>query len=103
MFDRLRLLFAKGTQGVCVGFEEIGVGFQQWSVAGSQARKEDHDCSVASGHAILGPGETAIHQFVSVGSISVPRMMVLAVDSGLMRLLWLRCLRAVSVDCNLAV
>ncbi len=28
MFDRLRLLFAKGTQGVCGGVEEIGVGFQ---------------------------------------------------------------------------
>ncbi len=41
MFDRLRLLFAKWTQGVCGGVEEIGVGFQQWSVAGSQARKED--------------------------------------------------------------
>ncbi len=41
MFDRLRLLFAKGTQGVCGGVEEIGVGFQQWCVAGSQARRED--------------------------------------------------------------
>ncbi len=39
MFDRLRLLFAKGTQGVCGWVEEIGVGFQQWSVAGLQARK----------------------------------------------------------------
>ncbi len=37
MFDRLRLFFAKGTQGVCVGVEEIGVDFQQWDVAGSQA------------------------------------------------------------------
>ncbi len=35
-FDRLRLLIAKGTQGVCGGVEEIGVGFQQWCVAGSQ-------------------------------------------------------------------
>ncbi len=41
---------------VCGGVEEIGVGFQQWSVAGSQARKEDRVRSVASGHAILGPG-----------------------------------------------
>ncbi len=55
MFDRLRLLFAKATQGVCGGVEETGVGFQQWSVAGSQARKEDRVRSVASGHAILGP------------------------------------------------
>ncbi len=61
MFDRLRPLFAKGTQGVCGGVEEIGVGFQQWGVAGSQARKEDRVRSVASGHAILGPGEPAIH------------------------------------------
>ncbi len=51
MFDRLRLLFAKGTQGVFGGIEEIGVGIQQWSVAGSGA----------SGHAFLGPGEPAIH------------------------------------------
>ncbi len=41
--------------------EEIGVGFQQWSVAGSRARKEDRVRSFASGHAILGPGEPAIH------------------------------------------
>ncbi len=49
MFDRLRLLFAKGAQGVCGGAEEIGVGFQQWCVAGSQARQEDRVRSVASG------------------------------------------------------
>ncbi len=56
MFDRLRLLFAKGTQGV----EEVGVGFQQWSVASSQARKEDRARSVASGLAVLGPGELGV-------------------------------------------
>ncbi len=61
MFDRLRLLFAKVTQGVCGGVEEIGEGFQQWCVAGSQARKEDRVRSVASGRAILGPREPAIH------------------------------------------
>ncbi len=61
MFDRVRLLFAKGTQGVCGGVEEIGVGFQQWSVTGSQARKEDHVHSVVSRNTILGPGEPAIH------------------------------------------
>ncbi len=33
MFDRLRLFFAKGTQGV----EEIGLDFHQWRVAGLQA------------------------------------------------------------------
>ncbi len=59
MFDCLRLLFAKGTQGVCGGVEEICVGFQQWGVASSQARKEAR--SVVSGHAILGSGEPAIH------------------------------------------
>ncbi len=51
----------KGIPWACRCVEEIGVGFQQWSVAGSQARKEDHVRSVASGHAILGPGEPAIH------------------------------------------
>ncbi len=35
-FDCLRLLFANGTQRVYGGAEEIGVGFQQRSVAGSQ-------------------------------------------------------------------
>ncbi len=61
MFNRLRLLLAKGTQGVRGGVEEIGVGFQQWYVAGSQARQEDRVRSVASGRAILGPGEPAVH------------------------------------------
>ncbi len=58
---RLRLLFAKGTKGVCGGVEEIGVGFQQWCVAGSRARQEDRVRLVASGRAIFGPGETTIH------------------------------------------
>ncbi len=35
----LWFLLAKGTQGVCGGVEEIGVGFQQWDVAGSEARR----------------------------------------------------------------
>ncbi len=79
MFDRLRLLFAKGAQGVCGGVEEIGGGFQQWSVAGLQAHKENRVRSVACGHAILGSGEPAIHllEFVGDGSISVLRMRVL--------------------------
>ncbi len=55
------LLFAKGTQWVCGGVEDIGVGVQQWSVADSQGRKEDRVRSSVSGHAILGPGEPAIH------------------------------------------
>ncbi len=57
----LWLLFTKGTEGVCGGVEEICVGFQQWSVAGSEAREEDRDRTVANGHAIFGPGEPAIH------------------------------------------
>ncbi len=80
MFDRLGLLFAKRTQGVCGGVEEIGVGFQQWSVVGSQARKEDRVRSAASGQAILGPGEPAstVLEFVGGGYISVLRMRDLA-------------------------
>ncbi len=61
MFDCLRILFAKGTQVVCGGVEEICVGFQQWSVAGSEAREEDRVRSVSSSYAIFGPGEPAIH------------------------------------------
>ncbi len=78
MFDRLWLLFAKGTQGVCGEVEEIGVGFQQWCVAGSQARKEDRVRSVASWRAILGPGEPAVLEFVGDGSVIVLRMRDLA-------------------------
>ncbi len=61
MFDCLRLLLVKGTQGVCGETEEIGVGFQRRSVAGSKAREEDRVLSFAKGHAIFGPGEPAIH------------------------------------------
>ncbi len=39
VLDYVRLLFTKGTQWVCGGVEEIGVGFHQWCVAGSQARQ----------------------------------------------------------------
>ncbi len=79
MFDRLRLLLAKGTQGVCGGVEEIGVGFQQWCLAGSQARKEDRVRSVASGRGILGPGETStVLGFAGGGSVNVLRMRDLA-------------------------
>ncbi len=72
MFDRLWLLFARGTQGVCRGVEKIGVGFQQWCVAGLQARKKDCVRSVASGRAILGPGEPAID--LHLGSVNALRM-----------------------------
>ncbi len=41
--------------------EEIGVGFQQWTVAGSQARKEGSVHWAASGHSIRGAGGPAIH------------------------------------------
>ncbi len=50
MFGCLRLLFAEGVEEICVGF-------QQWSVAGSEAHEGDRVRSVCSGHAALGPGE----------------------------------------------
>ncbi len=82
MFDRLPLLFAKGTQGVCGGVEEFGVGFQQWSLVDSKARKVDRVRSVAGGHAIFGPGEPAIHprcpRIAGDGSISALQMRDLA-------------------------
>ncbi len=58
---------AKGAQGVCGGAEEIGVGFHQWSVAGSEPREDDCVRSVSSGHEILGPGEPAIHRVFAEG------------------------------------
>ncbi len=61
VFNCLWLLFAKGTQGVCGGFEEMCVGLQQWCVAESEAREEDRIRSVGSGSAVLGPIEPAIH------------------------------------------
>ncbi len=60
MFDYLRLFFTKWTQWVCGGVEKIGVGFQQWSVTDSKARKEDSFCMVANGRAILCPREPTI-------------------------------------------
>ncbi len=78
MFDRMRLLFAKGAQGVCGGVEEIGVGFQQWCVADSQARKEDRVRSVTSGRAILNPYTSTVLGFVGGGSVNVLRMRDLA-------------------------
>ncbi len=83
MFDRLRLLFAKGLHGVCRGVEEIGIGFQQWCVVGWQARKEDRVRSVASGRAILGdqeslPYTSTVLEFVDGGSVNVLRMRDLA-------------------------
>ncbi len=55
VFDCLWLPFTKGTQGVCEGVEEIGVGFQQRSVAGSKTRKQYRARLVVNGHAIFGP------------------------------------------------
>ncbi len=82
MFDRLRLLFAKGTQGVCGGVEEIGVGFQQWSVGGSQARKETASARLLVAMQSLDqdnpPYTSAVLEFVGGGSISVLRMRDLA-------------------------
>ncbi len=61
MFDFLRPLFAKWAYGEV---EEIGVGIEQGSVTGSKSCKGDRVRSVARGHAILGPGEPAIHLHV---------------------------------------
>ncbi len=55
VFECLRPLFTKRTQGACGGVEEIGVGFQQRIVAGSKARKEDRVRSVANDHVIFRP------------------------------------------------
>ncbi len=81
MFDRLRLLFAKGTQGICGGVEEIGVGFQQWCVAGSQARQEDRVRSVVAVQSLdqeNPPYTSAVLGFVGGGSVNVLRMRDLA-------------------------
>ncbi len=77
MFDRLRLLLAKGTQGVCGGVEEIGVGFQQWCVAGSQARKE-WLVAVQSLDKENLPYTCTVLGFVGGGSVNVLRMRDLA-------------------------
>ncbi len=58
----------------CGGVEEIGVGFQQWSVAGSEALEEDRVRSVASGHKPFDqespPYTSAVREFTGGGSIS---------------------------------
>ncbi len=58
MLDCLQILFAKGTQGVCGGVEEI---CDQWSVAGSEAREEDRVRLAASSHTNIGPREPVMH------------------------------------------
>ncbi len=82
MFNRLRLLFAKGPQGICGGVEEIGVGFQQWSVAGSQARKETASVRflvvMQSSDQENPPYTSAVLEFVGGGSVNVLRMRDLA-------------------------
>ncbi len=75
MFDRLWLLFAKGTQGVCGGVEEIGVGFQQRCVAGSQARQEDRVLRLDQENP---PYTSTVLEFVGGGSVNVLRMRDLA-------------------------
>ncbi len=57
VFDCLGLLFAKGTQWVCGGVEEIGVR----SVAGSMGRYEYRVRTVANGHAVFKTREPAIN------------------------------------------
>ncbi len=82
MFDRLRLLFAKGIQVVCGGVEGIGVCFRQWSVAGSQACKEDRVARLLVAMQSLDqenpPYTSAVLEFVGAGSVSVLRIIDLA-------------------------
>ncbi len=82
MLDCLQILFAKGTQGVCGGVEEVCVSFQQWSEAGSEAHEEDLVRLAASSHAIIGPGEPVMHvsrrELDSAGCISALRTRDLA-------------------------
>ncbi len=44
-----------GPQWICGGIEGIGVGFQQRSVVGLKARKEDRVCTTAKDFAIFKP------------------------------------------------
>ncbi len=77
MFDCLRLLFAKGTQWVCGGVEVIGVGFQQMSMTGSKARKEDRIRTIANSLAIFKLLYTsAVHELARGGSVSALLRMV---------------------------
>ncbi len=68
-----------GTQGVCGGVEEIGVGFQQWCVAGSH--------EVASVRLLVAvqsldqenpPYISAVLGFIGCGSVNVLLMRDLA-------------------------
>ncbi len=92
MFDRLRLLFAKGTQGVCGGVEEIGVGFQQWSVADPAGADQENL-----------PFTSAVLEFIGGGSISVLRMrdLVEASEIGLRRLLVVKAAALTAVSASL--
>ncbi len=79
MFDCLRLLFTKRAQWVCGGVEEIDVGFQQRSLTGSKVRKEECIRSIANGHAIFGPGETAIRYGGGSASTALWRLAIVRV------------------------
>ncbi len=76
MFDYLRLLFAKETQWVCRGVEELGSRFPQRSVTGSEACKESHI------RTIVNRFETRyisnVHDLAGGGSVSVPQIRGLA-------------------------
>ncbi len=61
MLDFPRLALAKGTRLICEGFEEIGESFQQTSVTGSKACKEEHIRTIANDFPIFRPVKTAIH------------------------------------------
>ncbi len=59
-------------------------------MTGSKARKEDRIRKIANGFAVFRPGEPAVREFASGGSISVGRIRNLVILSAV----WLRCQRS---------
>ncbi len=72
MFDCLRPLFAKETQWVCGGVEELSTRFPQRSVTGSKVCKESHIRTIVNRFAA--PYISNVHDLASGGSVSVLRM-----------------------------
>ncbi len=82
MFDRLRLLFAKGAQGVCEGVDEIGVGFHNgvWRARRRSRRTASARLLVAvqSLDQENPPYTSTVLGFVGGGSVNVLRVRDLA-------------------------
>ncbi len=72
----------RGHRGSVEGFDEIGVGFQQWGVAGSQAHKESASARLPVAVHSLGqekpPYTATVLRLVAGGSMNVLRMRDLA-------------------------